>query len=44
MKDFLLREFGTTKISNIDLGELKQRLGHVTLLERSKYRKQVAIT
>ena len=27
MKDFLLREFGTTKVMNVDKNELKKRLG-----------------
>ena len=45
MQDFLLREFGTTKVSVVDKDELKARLGNTTmLLERFKYRKQVAIS
>ena len=44
MQDFLLREFGTTKVSFVDKDELKAKLGNTTmLLERFKYRKQVAI-
>ena len=40
MQDFLLREFGTTKVSLIDKEELKEKLGNTTtLLERFKYRK-----
>lgn len=45
MQDFLLTEFGTTKVSMVDKDELKERLGNTTtLLERFKYRKQVAIS
>ena len=43
MKDFLQKEFGTTKVSLVDKDELKEKLGGITLLERTKYRKQVAI-
>lgn len=43
MKDFLMREFGTTKVSLVDKDTLKERLGGITLLERTKFRKQVAI-
>jgi len=43
MKDFLQKEFGTTKVSLVDKEELKEKLGGITLLERTKYRKQVAI-
>ena len=40
MQDFLLREFGTTKVSLIDKDDLKEKLGNTTtLLERFKYRK-----
>ena len=40
MQDFLLREFGATKVSLIDKDELKEKLGNTTtLLERFKYRK-----
>jgi len=44
MKDFLQREFGTTKVSLVDKDDLKEKLGGITLLERTKYRKQVAIS
>ena len=43
MKDFLMREFGTTKVSNVNKDILKEKLGNVTLIERISYRKQVAI-
>ena len=43
MKDFLMREFGKTKVSGIDINALKEKLGNVTLIERIGYRKQVGI-
>ena len=43
MKDFLLREFGTTQVANVNKDMLKEKLGNVTLIERISYRKQVAI-
>ena len=44
MKDFLMREFGTTKVSLVDKDTLKERLGGITLLERTKFRKAVAVS
>lgn len=44
MKDFLMREYNTTKISGIDKDSLKEKLGNVTLIERIGFRKQVGIT
>ena len=38
-----MREFGTTKVSLVDKDSLKEKLGGITLIERTKYRKQVAI-
>ena len=34
-----MREFGTTKVSNVNKEMLKEKLGNVTLLERINYRK-----
>ena len=40
MQDFLMKEFGTTKVSLVDKDALKDKLGNTTmLLERFKYRK-----
>ena len=40
MQDFLMKEFGTTKVSLVDKDALKDKLGNTTmLLERFQYRK-----
>jgi hypothetical protein len=43
MKEFLLREFGTTKVSEVNKDDLKAKLDGPALLERVGYRKAVAI-
>ena len=39
MKDFLMQNFGTTKVQNVNKDMLKEKLGAVTLIERIGYRK-----
>jgi len=43
MKQFLQKEFGTTKVSNIEADTLKQKLEGDRLIERIGFRKQVAL-
>ena len=43
MKEFLLAEFGTTKVSDVAKEELKEKLEGPSFLERINYRKAVGI-
>jgi len=43
MKEFLMQEFGTTKVSEVNKDDLKAKLDGPALLERIGYRKAVAI-
>lgn len=43
MRQFLLKQFGTTNISGVDKDELKQRLSGDHMIERIGYRKKVGI-
>ena len=43
MKEFLLAEFGTTKVSEVNKEELKAKLDGPALIERVGYRKAVAL-
>lgn len=43
MKEFLLLEFGTTKVSEVDKEALKLRLEGPALIERINHRKAVAV-
>lgn len=43
MKEFLLVEFGTTKVSEVTLDALKNKLNGPALLERISHRKAVAV-
>ena len=44
MKEFLVAEFGTAKISEIPKDSLKEKIEGPTFLERINYRKAVGIT
>lgn len=43
MRDFLKVNFNTTRISEVDKDELKQKLGGEHLVERIGYRRKVAL-
>ena len=43
MKAFLLEQFGTTKVSEVNKDELKRKLDGPALIERIGYRNAVAI-
>lgn len=43
MKEFLLAEFGTTKVSEVDKEDLKAKLEGPALIERVGFRKAVAL-
>lgn len=43
MKEFLLAEFGTTKVSEVNKDDLKAKLDGPALIERVGYRKAVAV-
>lgn len=43
MKEFLLQEFGTTKVSEVDKDLLKKKLNGPALIERVGYRQSVAV-
>ena len=43
MKEFLLQEFGTTKVSDVGLDALKAKLNGPALIERVGYRQKVGI-
>lgn len=43
MKQFLLVEFGTTKVSEVELSKLKDKLNGPALIERISHRKAVAV-
>lgn len=43
MREFLLKEFGTTKVSCVDKELLREKLEGGKLIERLNYRKQVAL-
>lgn len=43
MKQFLLKNFGVTKVSDVDKEALKQKLEGDKLVERIGYRRKVAI-
>ena len=43
MKEFLLAEFGTTKVSEVNKDDLKAKLEGPALIERVGFRKAVAL-
>ena len=43
MKEFLLYEFGTTKVSEVNKDQLKAKLDGPAFIERISYRKAVAM-
>lgn len=43
MREFLMQEFGTTKVSEVNKDALKAKLDGPALLERVGYRKAVAL-
>lgn len=43
MKAFLLEQFGTTKVSEVNKDELKRKLDGPALIERIGYRNAIAI-
>jgi len=43
MKEFLMQEFGTTKVSEVNKDALKAKLDGPALIERVGYRQAVAV-
>lgn len=40
MRDFLNLHFGTTKVQNVDISALKEKLEGPSLVKRTQYRKE----
>jgi len=40
MREFLLLHFGTTKVQNVDIEDLKAKLDGPSMISRINYRKQ----